>query len=260
MLTYKFFTALSKKPEYNYNLKKSFQIIIQCKHNASERKRQAKKLELFYHMHQIVLMHIDIYRSMCSRDFDHKDELEAFQKDDLISEFYIIFDRCVMNYKLEKLDKKGKKINFYFYYKKSLMWGIQRLYHLHQKKLQNIETIGWNSDWKYDIRTTEDNLDFEDFLMDQWGMTEIQKNIINAKMEGIPINNYIAQAQLTSSDYYKQLECIKNNITKQIYEGNFIHDQFVNAKWFSSLGIGGEQRRSVILAGQTVRDSYEERD
>lgn len=260
MLTYKFFKALEKNPDYNYSLNKTLQIIVQCKFNKSERVRQSKKLELFYMMHQIIIMHIDIYKAMCARNYDHNDQNDAFQKDDLVSEFFIIFERCVNNYKLELRDKKGKRINFYFYFKKSLMWGIQRLYHLHQKKLQNIDLIGWDNDWKYDVRTVEDTLDFEDFLMDQWGFSQQQKDIIQAKLDGVPIKDFIEENGISSGDYYKQLQTIKDNIKKQAREGNFIHDQFIDSKWNECFGTGGTEWRSIVLAGDKLCDATNQRD
>lgn len=252
MLTYKFFSSLAKNPQYNYNNEKVVQLIIQSKFSKSEQSKQNKKIELFYMMHQIILMHLDIFKVMCSRDFDHSDENSAFQRDDLISEFYIVFERCVLNYDLSKRDKKNKRINFYFYYKKSLMWCIQRLYHFHKKKLQDTDQIGWDSDWKYDTQSSEMNPDFIDFLMDKWGLVESEKDLINSKLEGLPIKDYIEQTGISSSDYYKQMQLIKDKIQKQIYEGNFIHDPFVMQKWFQDIGIGRENGRSVVLAGDKL--------
>lgn len=255
MLTYKYFSALSRNPQYNYNNEKTIQLLIQAKHGKNEHSKQRKKAELFYMMHQIIIMHMDIYKSMCSRDYDYDDRNSAFQRDDLISEFYIVFERCVKNYDLNKRDKKDKRINFYFYYKKSLMWCLNRLYHIHHKKLQDIQPIGWDNEWINNILRTENECDFIEFLMQKWGLTQQEQSIVESKLAGVPIKEYIDEFGITSSEYYKQLQNIKTKVNTLIYEGNFIHNQFVITKWFQDIGIGGKRQDSVLLAGERLSDT-----
>jgi len=254
-LTYRYFSSLSRDPKYNYNHAKAIQMLYKIRYVKSEVTQQRVKIELFKMMHQFIVMHMDIYKAMCARDYDYSDHNSAFQREDLVSEFYIVFERCVMNYKFDLRDKKGKRINFYFYYKKSLKWCLDRLYKANHIKLQNMQPIGWDNDWVHNILHNEIEADFVDYLMDLWKLTEDEKNLVESKLVGMPIKDYIAEYGITSNEYYKQLTSVKDKLNTLILDGNFIHDQFVITKWFQDIGIGREQSDRVLLAGERLSNS-----
>jgi len=169
-----------------------------------EKRRVAYKNYVFRMMKDIVKKntcnYINLLTSINVRDIPERDEL--------ITDCYIMFDKCITKYKV----CSGN--NFYFYYNKSMSRNFFRNY---QRKLNT------NSVELTDAMTVaHPNLhchkqpDTTEILMDGLQFDEIEKRIIRSRMNGQKTAEFLAEnTDVNNGQYSRKLKRIKNILIYQ---------------------------------------------
>jgi hypothetical protein len=129
---------------------------------------------------------------------------EIPSKDELITECYIIMDRCILKFKI------GNKNLFYYYYNKSLSRNFYRKYQkiLKEKKVElTTELIVVHPKLRdnSEIYTVE-------LLMSSLRFDDIEKKICRSRLRGQRTSDFLKENNITNSKYMHSLAHIKNMI------------------------------------------------
>lgn len=166
----------------------------------NERTINGYKLYIFKMMQNVVNKNIYNYiRLLNSTSIS-----EIPSKDELITECYIIMDRCILKFKI------GNKNLFYYYYNKSLSRNFYRKYQkiLKEKKVElTTELIVVHPKLRdnSEIYTVE-------LLMSSLRFDDIEKKICRSRLRGQRTSDFLKENNITNSKYMHSLAHIKNMI------------------------------------------------
>lgn len=175
--------------------------IIQTSDN-SQRVCAYKNL-VFMMMKDIVKKNISNFLNLL-RGIDSPDIPE---RDDLVTNCYITFDKCLEKYIV------GRGYNFYFYFNKSLSRNFFREY---QREMQRInasaevtETLSYVSkEMRVDAVYSG-----VDFLMENLQFTPLEKKICHSKMSGQRASDFLKMnPEVSNSQYSRALKSVKNKL------------------------------------------------
>lgn len=198
-LSYEFLLSLCDDDNYGYDRAKAKRYALVIKKCKSQRKSEKFKIELFKLMHVIIVKNV---RNFYWLEKFYKDKL--YTEDELVSEFYIVFNRCCELY--------DPKHNFYTYLNKSLTWRSQRIIDRQHKKLAN--TV--KSEGIIDFHGSSGNdAEFLDFEMSNFGLSGEEIDIVKSRVRGDKISDYLDEKDMDSNEYYKHLTNIKNAIQNE---------------------------------------------
>lgn len=193
------------KKNYRYRVKfvNKCLKIIRC--SEKESRINAYKNLLFKMMKDIVKKNIANYLNLL-RNAEVKD---VPARDELVSECYIIFDKCVSGFTI------NKNHNFYFYFNKSLSRNFYRSYQKEVFRKNNsvevtdvLEIV--NSGF-HDYREP----DTMDLLMSTLQFNEIDKRICRSKLSGQNLSDFFKNnPDIRKTDYYESLKKIKAILIK----------------------------------------------
>lgn len=188
------------KRDYHYKVKFVNKCIAIIRFSKDERRIKAYKNLVFRMMKDIVKKNISNYLNLL-QGINMKDDMP--ERDELIADCYLIFDKCLDKYII------NKKYNFYFYFNKSLSRNFFRYY---QKELQcssNVEVtealMTVNSKFHYSNQFTT-----QGFLLYNLGLSELEKKICESRMLGQKTSEFLEEnLDVSNNQYSKSLKRIK---------------------------------------------------
>lgn len=193
------------KKNYRYRVKFVNKCLKIIRYSEKESRINAYKNLLFKMMKDVVKKNIANYLNLL-RNAEVKD---VPARDELVSECYIIFDKCVSGFTI------NKNHNFYFYFNKSLSRNFYRSYQKEVFRKNNsvevtdvLEIV--NSGF-HDYREP----DTMDLLMSTLQFNEIDKRICRSKLSGQNLSDFFKNnPDIKKTDYYESLKKIKAILIK----------------------------------------------
>lgn len=193
------------KKNYRYRVKFVNKCLKIIRYSGKESRINAYKNLLFKMMKDVVKKNIANYLNLL-RNAEVKD---VPARDELVSECYIIFDKCVSGFTIDK------NHNFYFYFNKSLSRNFYRSYQKEVFRKNNsvevtdvLEIV--NSGF-HDYREP----DTMDLLMSTLQFNEIDKRICRSKLSGENLSDFFKNnPDIKKTDYYESLKKIKAILIK----------------------------------------------
>ena len=158
------------------------------------------KLYIFKMMHNVVNKNIYNYiRLLNSTSIS-----EIPSQDELITECYIMMDKCILKFKI------GNKNLFYYYFNKSLSRNFYRKYQkiLKEKKVEltpELIVVHPKLRDNSEIYTVE-------LLMSNLRFDDIEKKICRSRLKGQRTSDFLKENNITNSRYMHSLAHIKNMI------------------------------------------------
>ena len=191
---------------YNAPLVEKYVKIIQT--SKSHKRVRAFKNLVFMMMKDIVKKNIANYLNLLRNSGVE----ELPERDELVADCYLIFDKCVYNFIL------GRGYNFYFYFNKSLSRNFFRDYQR--------ETKHNNSTTEITVVMTIVNSSFHsseeigsvDLLTDQLSFTDLEKRVCKSRIAGQKTSEFLkSNPDITNSQYSRALKVVKEklNIVKE---------------------------------------------
>lgn len=187
------------KTDFHYKPKTVNKFLVMIKFGNTEKRRLAFKNLVFRMMKDIVIKNISNYLNLLNNT-PTKDNLP--DRDELVSECFIIFNKCIEKYKV------CPSHNFYFYFNKSLSRNFFRDY---QRALVNdrIELTEAISTCHPELRESE-KANTVSVLMDNMNFTNLEKRISQSRMLGQKTSEFLEEnPDVTSVEYSKALKHIK---------------------------------------------------
>lgn len=198
------------KKDFRYRVKFTNKCIAIIRFSKDEKRVKSFKNLLFKMMKGVILKNIcnylNLLQNICREDI-------IPERDELIADCYVIFDKCLEKYII------SKKYNFYFYFNKSLSRSFFRDY---QKKFQRSNSVEITEA----IETIHNGLfvnkepDTTEILMEQINFNDIEKRICRSRMLGQKNSDFLEKnSDITSAQYSKALKHIKEILTIQKERG-----------------------------------------
>lgn len=188
------------KKDYHYKAKFVNKCIAIIRFSKDEKRIKAYKNLVFRMMKDIVKKNISNYMNLLQGTY-RKDTMP--NRDELVADCYIIFDKCLEKYII------NKKYNFYFYYNKSLSRNFFRCY---QKELQRssgveiTEALMTVHSGFHDLRQP----DTVELLLCNLGLSDLEKRICKSRMLGKKTSEFLEEnLDVTNGQYSKSLKNIK---------------------------------------------------
>ena len=188
---------------YNAQLVEKFIMIIQTSTN--EKRVRAFKSLVFKMMKDIVKKNMANYLNLLR----NSGVQDLPNRDDLLTDCFIIFDKCVERYLV------GRGYNFYFYFNKSLSRNFYRDYQKEikrnnsDKEITDVMTIVNSSFHITEIHESEI------FIMSHLGFTDTEMMICKSKISGQKTSEFLrGHPDITSVQYSRALRNIKDKLLK----------------------------------------------
>ena len=201
------------KHDFPYNARLVEKLIVRAKDERNKNRFHIKHL-VFRMMKEIVNKNIANYINLLRGI--HSEAIEIPNSDDLITDCYLVYDKCVDKYIV------NSGYNFYFYFNKSLLRNFFRLYTEAVSKIESEMCIE-------DERVVINRLSYSesakeygsvDLMMELLGFNEIEKRICKSRMEKQSSANFLKNnTDITSSQYNSGLKHVKDIITKYKEQG-----------------------------------------
>lgn len=134
--------------------------------------------------------------------------------DEILSECYIIFDKCLEKYKITKNN------SFYFYFNKALSRNFYRLY---QKEL-NMPSVELSDEMTsvHPMLADKSCVETMELLFHNLGFTEIEKKICRSKLKGEKGTEFLRKnKRISNKKYTDTLKKIKDLLTNLIKKGQY---------------------------------------
>ena len=157
----------------------------------SERTIRGYKMYIFKMMHDIIKKNICNFINLLTNGTEYR---EIPEHDDVITDVYITFDKCIERYKVSK----GKK--FYYYFNKSLSRNFFREYKKRQRQL--------NTEMNDIMEVSHPNLQFRthnyttEVLMENLCLNEVEKRIVRSRLAGQKITDFLKENKDISNNQY----------------------------------------------------------
>lgn len=201
-IDYKRMKVISVKVKYD--IRTTVKLIILSQKSLQSSERDRAKLDLFKQMNQIVIKNIDNFFFL-TKEYQNS---VFHTKDDLISESYIVLDKCVSNFDW----KKGKM--FFWYYNKSLtrhfLRVVERNYYKHRMS-QNIgdELKSLRRKPSQDIQ----QIDFTEMYYQNLDLSSDEIRVVKSKVEGVRIQEFLKENKdFNWNKYYETLNSSKTKL------------------------------------------------
>ena len=188
------------KNDYHYKAKFVNKCIAIIRFSKDEKRINAYKNLVFRMMKDIVKKNISNYLNLLRGTY-RKDTLP--ERDELVADCYIIFDKCLEKYII------NKKYNFYFYFNKSLSRNFFRYY---QKELQRSSGVEMTEALTTVNSGFHDNKqpDTSELLLSNLGLSDLEKMICRSRMLGQKTSEFLKEnTDITNGQYSKSLKKIK---------------------------------------------------
>lgn len=134
--------------------------------------------------------------------------------DEVLSDCYIIFDKCLEKYKITKYN------SFYFYFNKALSRNFYRLY---QKEL-NMPRVELSDEMSsvHPLLADESSVETMELLFHNLGLTKLEKKICRSKLNGEKGTEFLKKnKRISNKKYTDTLKKIKDLLTDLIQKGQY---------------------------------------
>lgn len=197
--------------EYKYNRKFINVCIMRIRFGKrSEKAIRGYKTYVFKAMRDIVKKNIQNYLNLLNgspcRDIPEYDEI--------ISECYIVFDKCLEKYKVTKYN------NFYFYFNKALSRNFYRCY---QKELNfpNVELSSEIATVHPDLASHK-SVDTTELLLHNLKFSEIEIMVCRSRLNGEKGTEFLRKnKEITQKQYNDAMKNIKDVLLQMCKDENF---------------------------------------
>lgn len=134
---------------------------------------------------------------------------EEINKDEMISECYIIFDTCIHKYKCYT------GYNFYFYFNKSLSRSFFRLYTKAMKRINHITIMDDMSSLIHFELDVKDNVGSIELLLETMNLTGLERRICESKIYQQKSVEFLKlNTDVTEDEYLTTIKQLKNRFKK----------------------------------------------
>lgn len=169
----------------------------------SERTIRGYKMYIFKMMHDIVKKNICNFINLLANGTECR---EIPEHDDVITDVYITFDKCIEKYKVAK----GRK--FYYYFNKSLSRNFYREYKKQQRQL-NAEMNDATEIYHPNLQVREHSYTAE-VLMENLCLSEIEKRVIRSRLAGQKTAEFLNENKdISNNQYVNALKRVKTLIS-----------------------------------------------
>lgn len=196
------------RKDFHYRNKIVNRCLLIIKFSKDEKRVRAFKNFVFKMMKIVVKKnvsnHINMLKTVKNADVPERDEL--------VAECYIMFDKCIEKYKV------CKKNNFYFYFNKSMSRNFFRIY---QKLVRNstVELTDAMQIVHPHLQEAE-NPDTMEALLSSLGLTELEKRVCRSKLIGQKSSEFVQEnPDVSSSEYSTAMRKIKEVLAILIERG-----------------------------------------
>lgn len=190
------------KHDFYYNAAKvdKFVAIVQESISRPERQRAFKDV-IFRMMKDVVNKNIFNYLNL----IDSINGLEEKPtRDELISDCFLVFDRCLTKY------KTGAGYNFYFFLNTSLSRYFYRNYQHSMKHVNNTVEISDVMETVNSAFHTSGDGNTMELLLDNLGFDETERRIAKSRLSGQKTAEFLKQnTDITNAQYSQTLKAIK---------------------------------------------------
>lgn len=169
----------------------------------SERTIRGYKMYVFKMMHDIIKKNICNFINLLTNGTECR---EIPEHDDVITDVYITFDKCIEKYKVAK----GRK--FYYYFNKSLSRNFYREYKKQQRQL-NAEMNDVTEIYHPNLQVREHSYTTE-VLMGNLCLSEIEKRVIRSRLAGQKTAEFLNENKdISNNQYVNALKRVKTLIS-----------------------------------------------
>ena len=190
------------KASFEYKAKLVNEWIRIIKFSDNEKRSAAFKIVVFKMMKDIVKKNV----CNCLNLLNGAGKRDMPERDELISECYIIFDKCISKYNLEKGN------NFYFYYNKSISRHFFKFYQKESNNL-SVELTEAISSVHPKLHDSSEP-DIMGALLKHFNFDETDKRIIYSRLNGKKISEFLEENDdISNNQYSKSLQKIKELLT-----------------------------------------------
>lgn len=199
------------KRDYRYNRVRINSIIMRIRYGRRKpRTVQGYKTYIFKAMKDIVEKNIQNYLNLLNgspcRDIPEYDEI--------LSECYIVFDKCLEKYKVSKYN------DFYYYFNKALSRNFYRCYHreINFPQTELTDEIAAVHPTLADYK----NVDTTELLLHNLRLSEFEKIVCRSKLRGEKGTEFLRKNKnITQKQYNEALNKIKEVLLQMIKDENF---------------------------------------
>lgn len=192
-------TYFKREFYYNKKLVERFIYIIQ---NSEGKRAAVFKNLVFKMMKDIVIKNVNNYLNLLSAT----SIAQLPERDEVISDCYIIFDKCVDGYKV------NNGYNFYFYFNKSLSRNFFRNYTKEQKRGNSHMLIDeeMTYDLNFRVRPVSNTVEI---LVEHLGFNEQKRRLIKSKIDKQTMTEFLKEnPDMTRTQYLQIVEEIQERI------------------------------------------------
>ena len=192
-------TYFKREFYYNKKLVERFIYIIQ---NSEGKRAAVFKNLVFKMMKDIVIKNVNNYLNLLSAT----SIAQLPERDEVISDCYIIFDKCVDGYKV------NNGYNFYFYFNKSLSRKFFRNYTKEQKRGNSHMLIDeeMTYDLNFRVRPVSNTVEI---LVEHLGFNEQKRRLIKSKIDKQTMTEFLKEnPDMTRTQYLQMVEEIQERI------------------------------------------------
>lgn len=194
-----FYSILTKCANVDYDRKQASRLILSIKHCSNENRISNLKLELFKKSSKLLIKAINNFFKLTE---NFPKEKVIHENIDIAMECWFIFDRCVQNIKIEDHKK------YSFYLNTSLNRGIYRIFEKHYKKHYDVVSSSDANEISIGFAKVNPAVDLTEIDLIN-NFSEIEIEIINFKVSGDKLRDFLKKMNINNTDYNIHLEAIK---------------------------------------------------
>lgn len=191
------------RKDFYYDAEQVERYIVVIQTSTSSKRVRAYKNLVFMMMKDIVKKNISNFLNLL-RGIDSPDIPE---RDDLVTNCYITFDKCLEKYIV------GRGYNFYFYFNKSLSRNFFREYKREMQRMNTSAEVTEAMSYVSEEMRVDAVHSSVDFVMDNLQFTPLEKKICHSKMSGQRSSDFLKMnPEVTNSQYSRALKSVKNKL------------------------------------------------
>lgn len=194
-----FYSILTKCSNVDYDRNKASRLILIIKHCSNEKKIQNLKLELFKKSSKLLIKAINNFFKLTE---NFPKEKIIHENIDIAMECWFIFDRCLQNIKIQDHKK------YSFYLNTSLNRGIYRIFEKNYKKHYDLVSGSEANEINVSSAKVNPTADLTDIDLIN-NFTEFEIKIINFKVSGDKIRDFLKEMKINNAEYNSHLDKIK---------------------------------------------------
>lgn len=190
------------KSDFRYRIKFVNKCITIIRYSSNEKRKKAYRNLLFKMMKDIVKKNISNFLNLIN-SIDGILQENIPSRDELLSDCYVIFDKCIEKYLISPTN------NFYFYFNKSLSRNFYKEYRQYLRRSVNTEiTESLTTASPVFHQKTRDNS--VELLLYHMGLTDFEMKVARSRLRGQRSSEFLKEnTDVTSAQYTRALKRMK---------------------------------------------------